>query len=58
MMQRDVAGGVDYCKRKVTLVREKLEQLTKIVQSRQGALQQIGALIDEKAAAAEQSGAR
>jgi hypothetical protein len=53
--QRDIAGGVDYCKRKVTLVRDKLEQLSKIVQSRRGALQQIGALVEEKAAAEQAS---
>lgn len=33
--QRDVAGGIDYCRRKVNLVRDKMEQLSALIKQRQ-----------------------
>jgi hypothetical protein len=51
-LQRDVQGGVDYCRRKVVLVKDKVEQLAQIIQTRRGALQQIQMLMAEKSEAA------
>ena len=48
LLQRDADGGVEYCRRKVMLVKEKVEQLAKIIQTRQVALEQIKGLIIEK----------
>ena len=47
-MQKDVEGGIDYAKRKVNLVRDKVEQLAQIIQTRQAALGQIQAFAAEK----------
>lgn len=41
LAQRDVAGGVDYCRRKVLLVKDKVEQLAGLVKQRQAALAQV-----------------
>lgn len=30
-VQRDIEGGVDYCRRKVLFVKDKLEQLSQLV---------------------------
>ena len=32
--QRDIEGGVDYCRRKVLFVKDKLEQLSQLVSAR------------------------
>lgn len=50
-IQRDADGGVEYCRRKVMLVKEKVEQLAKIIQARQVALEQIKGLVIEKSGA-------
>jgi hypothetical protein len=52
-LQKDVDGGIDYAKRKVNLVRDKVEQLAQIIQTRQSALNQIQAFAAEKQQAAE-----
>ena len=52
-MQKDVDGGIDYAKRKVNLVRDKVEQLAQIIQTRQAALGQIQAFAAEKQQQAE-----
>ena len=48
LLQKDVDGGIDYAKRKVNLVRDKVEQLAQIIQTRQAALAQIQAFAAEK----------
>ena len=50
-LQKDVDGGADYCRRKVMLVRDNVEQLAQLLQSRQAALQQIQQFAAEKSAA-------
>ena len=52
-LQRDVLGGVDYCKRKVLLVREKVDQLMQLVKARQGGLAQVEALLERMEAQAQ-----
>lgn len=52
-VQKDVDGGIDYAKRKVNLVRDKVEQLAQIIQTRQAALGQIQAFAAEKQQQAE-----
>jgi hypothetical protein len=47
-VQRDVAGGVDYCRRKVLLVKEKMEQLSQLARERQAMLGQVEAALDQK----------
>ncbi|PSC75447.1 prefoldin subunit 5 [Micractinium conductrix] len=59
-VERDVAGGVDYCRRKVHLVKDKMEQLSQLIKARQEALGQIESLLEARmgeAAAAQQAGA-
>ncbi|KAL4428154.1 hypothetical protein ABPG75_002243 [Micractinium tetrahymenae] len=59
-VERDVAGGIDYCRRKVNLVRDKMEQLSALIKQQQEALAQIDALLDAKmgeAAAQQAAGA-
>lgn len=48
-VQRDVDAGIDYCRRKVMLVKDRVEQLSQIIQSRRDALQQIAMYIEQKA---------
>jgi hypothetical protein len=48
LLQKDIDGGIDYAKRKVNLVRDKVEQLAHIIQTRQAALTQIQAFAAEK----------
>ncbi|KAI3428698.1 hypothetical protein D9Q98_007522 [Chlorella vulgaris] len=47
-VERDVAGGVDYCRRKVLLVKEKMEQLSQLARERQAMLGQVEAALDQK----------
>ena len=51
-LQKDIDGGVDYCRRKVMLVKDKVEQLAQIIQTRQQALTQIQTIAAERSAAA------
>ena len=53
-MQRDVAGGIDYCRRKVLLVRDKVEQLASLVKQRQAALAQVDGLMEQRAGQEQQ----
>jgi len=48
-IERDVDAGIDYCRRKVMLVKDRVEQLSQIIQSRRDALQQIAVYIEQKA---------
>ncbi|KAI8101779.1 hypothetical protein M9434_006845 [Picochlorum sp. BPE23] len=48
-IERDVDAGIDYCRRKVMLVKDRVEQLSQIIQSRRDALQQIAMYIEQKA---------
>lgn len=50
-VERGVDAGVEYCRRKVMLVKERIEQLSRIIQSRREALGQIAMLIQQKASA-------
>lgn len=50
-VERDVDAGVEYCRRKVMLVKDRIEQLSRIIQSRREALGQIAMLIQQKASA-------
>lgn len=47
-IEKDIDGGIDYAKRKVNLVRDKVEQLAQIIQTRRAALTQIQAFATEK----------
>ncbi|KAL6778547.1 PFD5 [Auxenochlorella protothecoides x Auxenochlorella symbiontica] len=47
-VERDLEGGIDYCRRKVLLVRDKTEQLSQLIKSRQTALAQVNALLEQK----------
>lgn len=47
-VERDVDAGIEYCRRKVMLVKDRVEQLSKIIQSRREALGQIAMLIHQK----------
>ncbi len=51
-VQRDVDAGIDYCRRKVMLVKDRVEQLSQIIQSRRDALQQIAIFVEQKASKA------
>lgn len=53
LLQKDIDGGIDYAKRKVNLVRDKVEQLAQIIQTRRAALTQIQAFATEKQHQAE-----
>ena len=46
--QRDVAGGTGYCRRKVLLVKDKLEQLSALMKERQAALMQVTAVLEQR----------
>ena len=48
LLQRDVAGGTDYCRRKVLLVKDRLEQLSGLVKERQAALMQVNAMLEQR----------
>lgn len=48
-IERDVDAGIEYCRRKVMLVKDRIEQLSRIIQSRREALGQIAMLISQKA---------
>lgn len=50
IVQRDVDAGIAYCRRKVMLVKDRVEQLSQIIQSRRDALQQIALYINQKSA--------
>ncbi|KAG7673497.1 hypothetical protein Ndes2526B_g03053 [Nannochloris sp. 'desiccata'] len=52
-IEKDIDGGIDYAKRKVNLVRDKVEQLAQIIQTRRAALTQIQAFATEKQHQAE-----
>lgn len=52
LVQKDIDAGVEYCRRKVMLVKDQLEQLSKIIKSRQHALEQISMVLEQKAKAA------
>ena len=41
---------MDYCRRKVLLVKDKLEQMSGLVRQRQAALAQVEALLEQRAA--------
>lgn len=56
--QKDVAGGVEYCRRKVLLVQESTKALAQMIRARQAALQQVDALLEQKLAAAEAAAAK
>jgi hypothetical protein len=43
-----VAGGADYCRRKVLLVKDKVEQLSQLVKERQAMLGQVEAALEHK----------
>lgn len=47
-VQKDVAGGADYCRRKVLLVKDKVEQLSQLVKERQAMLGQVEAALEQK----------
>ena len=47
-------GGIDYCRRKVLLVRDKVEQLAALVKQRQAALGQVDALMEQRAGQEQQ----
>ncbi|PRW44299.1 prefoldin subunit 5 [Chlorella sorokiniana] len=47
-VERDIEGGVDYCRRKVLFVKDKLEQLSQLVKQRQAMLAQVDALLDQR----------
>lgn len=47
-VERDVDSGIEYCRRKVMLVKDRVEQLSKIIQSRREALNQIAMLVHQK----------
>lgn len=40
---------MDYCRRKVLLVKDKLEQMSGLVRQRQAALAQVEALLEQRA---------
>jgi hypothetical protein len=46
--QRDSPGAVDYCRRKVDLVREKLSELGAVMRSRQSVREQVEQVLEEK----------
>lgn len=56
-IEKDVDGGVEYCRRKVMLIKDQIEQLSQVIQQQHGALSQIQAIAQEKAAAAGATGA-
>lgn len=47
-VERDAAGGADFCRRKVLLVRDKVEQLAGMANQRQAALRQVGAMLEAR----------
>ena len=47
-VEKDIEGGVDYCRRKVMLIKDRVAQLSQIIQTRKDALQQISFFMNEK----------
>jgi hypothetical protein len=43
-----VAGGVDYCRRKVLLIKDKIEELSALVRERQAMLGQVEAVLEAR----------
>ncbi|EFN55291.1 hypothetical protein CHLNCDRAFT_134230 [Chlorella variabilis] len=56
-VERDVPGGIDYCRRKVLLVRDKMEQLGQLVKERQAMLGQVEAVLEHKLGEQQQAAA-
>jgi prefoldin alpha subunit len=48
-VERDLPGSADYCIRKVMLVKDKVEELTKLIQSRQAMKQQVAGYMEQRA---------
>ena len=46
--QRDLPGGIDYCRRKVLLVQEKMAEIGGVVKQRQAMLEQVSGVLEQK----------
>lgn len=53
-VERDLKGGEDYCRRKVLLLKDKMGDLGKLIQTRQAMKQQLLGTLEQKSRQAQQ----